>query len=138
MIELFTQGGPLWGPAFYALAFPIVGKETKRMYDVTADGAQQAKALFRSTMDDFDAALEGQRYFGGARPNRLDLSVAALLAPLCVPPEHVVQWPALPPALAAFALEFRGGPTFLHVLEMYRSLRRPPPASANDAQPLSA
>lgn len=138
VIELFTRGGPWWGPAFYALTFPVVAKETKRMYDVTAQSAQEAKALFRSTMDDFDAALQGQRYFGGARLSRLDITVAALLAPLCCPPEHVVQWPELPPALAEFALEFRGRPTFLHVLDMYRRHRLPAAASANPAPPFSA
>jgi glutathione S-transferase len=120
MIELFTQRGPWWGRAFYALTFPVVAKETRRMYDVTPERTQEAKALFRSAMTDFDAELQGKRYLGGACPNRLDITVAALLAPLCRPPEHLVQWPELPPGLAEFAGEFEARPTWLHVREMYR------------------
>jgi glutathione S-transferase len=126
MIELFTQGGPWWGRAFYALAFPVVAKETRRMYDVTAERTQEAKALFRSAMDVFDAALQDERYLGGTRPDRLDITVAALLAPLCRPPEHLVEWPELPPGLAEFAREFEGRPTWAHVLEMYRRHRPRP------------
>jgi len=127
IIDLYTQGGPWWGKAFYALTFPVVAKEIRRMYDVTAARNQEAKALFRSAMDDFDATLQGNRYLGGTRPNRLDITIAALLAPLCRPPEHLVRWPELPPSLAEFAREFDGRPTWTHVLEMYR-LHRPTPS----------
>ncbi|HKO46660.1 MAG TPA: glutathione S-transferase family protein [Polyangiaceae bacterium] len=127
MIELFMQRGPWWGRAFYALAFPVVAKETRRMYDVTPERTLEAKSLFRTAMAQFDSALQGQRYLGGARPNRLDITVAALLAPLCRPPEHLVHWPELPAGLAEFALEFADRPTWLHVREMYRRHRGSPP-----------
>jgi glutathione S-transferase len=120
VIELFMQQGPWWGRLFYALAFPIVAKETRSMYGVTPERAQESKALFRSAFAEFDAALQGQLYLGGARPNRLDITVAALLAPLCRPPEHVMRWPELPAGLAEFANEFRSRPTWQHVLAMYR------------------
>ena len=123
MIELFTQLGPWWGRAFYALAFPVVAKETRRMYDVTPERMQEAKVQFRGAMDDFDAALRGKRYLGGSRPDRLDITVAALLAPLCRPPEHLVKWPELPAGLAEFAHEFAARPIWAHVLEMYRRHR---------------
>jgi len=135
VIELYAQNGPWWSRAFYAFAFPFVAKEVRRMYDVTPERTQEAKALFRSAMDAFDAALQGERYFGGVRPSRLDITVAALLAPFCRPPEHVMRWPELPPSLAEFAREFEGRPTFRHVLEMYRRHRSSPSSSLKEAQP---
>ncbi len=125
VVELFTQDGPWWGRAFYALAFPIVAKETRRMYDITPERVLESKALFRRAMDDFDAELSDKPYLAGDRLSRLDIAVAALLAPLCRPPEHVVHWPELPAALAEFAREFAGRPTWAHVLEMYRRHRAP-------------
>ncbi|MES1174224.1 MAG: glutathione S-transferase N-terminal domain-containing protein [Myxococcales bacterium] len=120
IVELFTQNGPWWGRPFYALTFPIVAKETRKLYDVTAERTAESKALFRSAMTEFDTALRGRAYLGGQQPSRLDITVAALLAPFCRPPEHVMHWPELPEGLAEFASEFVGRPTWQHVLEMYR------------------
>ncbi|MET0790226.1 MAG: glutathione S-transferase family protein [Polyangiaceae bacterium] len=120
VIELFTQQGPWWGRLFYALAFPVVARETRKMYGVTRERTAESKALFRSAFSEFDATLQGQPYLGGVQPNRLDITVAALLAPLCRPPEHVMHWPELPEALAEFSDEFTARPTWQHVLKMYR------------------
>ena len=123
VIELFTQGGPWWGRPFYALTFPIVAKGTRQLYGVTPERTRESKKQFRQAMDEFDAALQGRPYLGGERPNRLDITVAALLAPFCRPPEHVMHWPELPEGLAEFAHEFAARPTWHHVLEMYRRHR---------------
>jgi glutathione S-transferase len=120
VIELFTQRGPWWGRPFYAMTFPIIAKETRRMYHVTPERTEESKTLFRSAMTEFDALLDGRPYLGGEKPNRLDITVAALLAPLCRPPEHVMHWPELPEGLAQFAHEFADRPTWHHVLKMYR------------------
>jgi glutathione S-transferase len=120
VVELFTQGGPWWGRAFYALTFPAVAKETRKMYGVSPERTAEAKALFRSAMADSDAWLQGRAYLGGDKPNRLDITVAALLAPFCRPPEHVMRWPELPDGLAEFTHEFADRPMWHHVLKMYR------------------
>jgi glutathione S-transferase len=120
VVELFTQNGPWWGRPFYALTFPIVAKETRKLYSVTAERTAESKALFRGAMNEFDAALQGRAYLGGERPHRLDITVAALLAPFCRPPEHVMHWPELPDGLAEFAHEFEHRPLWQHVLKMYR------------------
>jgi len=125
VIELFTQDGPWWGRPFYALTFPLVAKETCKLYDVTPERTTESKALFRRAIAEFDRALQGGPYFGGERPNRLDITVAALLAPFCQPPEHVVRWPELPERLAEFAREFVATRTWQHVLDMYRLHRAP-------------
>jgi glutathione S-transferase len=120
MIDLWTQGGPAWGRAFYALAFSGVASAVKRMYDLTPQAVSRAKDDFRQAMREFDRALGGQSYFAGEQPKRIDIAVAALLAPLCCPPEHLVKWPALPEGLSEFTREFADSPTWLHALKMYR------------------
>ena len=56
---------------------------------------------------------------------RADVTVAALLAPLCGPPEHVTRWPAqLPQEIESFRNEFRGHPTWNFVLRLYHQQRR--------------
>jgi hypothetical protein len=73
--------------------------------------------------------LESRRYLGGDRPGRADVTLAALLAPACAPPEHVMKWPLeLPGDLAAFVSEIEKRPTLAHVRRMYAEHRGPRPA----------
>ena len=54
------------------------------------------------------------------------MTVAALLAPLCTPPEHFLRWPVeVPPEHTAFVDELGGRPTWDFVLRMYREHRGP-------------
>ena len=91
------------------------------MYKTTdVEGVAEAKRRFVTTFDELDALLAKQRYLGGDAPNRADITLAALLAPVCRVPEHRVTWPALPSELADFEASLRGRPTWNHVLRMYR------------------
>jgi len=123
MTDLWMQGGPAWGRAFYAVAYGGIASAVKRMYQVTPDAVGRAKDRFRAAMVELDGALGTQRYFAGNEPTRLDVAVAALLAPLCRPPEHLVRWPALPGGVPEFVRAFEGGRTWQHTLRMYRDHR---------------
>jgi glutathione S-transferase len=126
LVELWSAGGPRWAGAFYALAFPAVAKAVTRMYKTAdADGVARAKERFATTFDELDAVLAKQRYFGGDEPNRVDITVASLLAPVCRVPEHRVKWPPMPVELAEFEASLRGRRTWNHVLHMYRDHRGP-------------
>jgi glutathione S-transferase len=78
-----------------------------------------------TTFDELDAVLANRAYLGGDAPNRSDITLAALLAPVCRVPEHRMKWPAMPPELADFEAGLRGRPTWNHVLQMYRNHRKP-------------
>jgi glutathione S-transferase len=133
VVELWSAGGPRWAPAFFALAFPAVASAVKRMYKTSdADGVERAKQRFATTFDELDAVLAKQPYFGGDVPNRIDITVASLLAPLCRVPEHRVKWPPMPAELAGLEAGLRGRPTWNHVLRMYRDHRNP--ASSGNAR----
>ena len=133
LAELWSAGGPRWAPAFFTLAFPAVAKAVKRMYKTgDADGVARAKQRFETTFDELDAVLAEQPFFGGDAPNRVDITVASLLAPVCRVPQHCVKWPPMPAELAGFEAPLRGRPTWNHVLRMYRDHRKP--AIAGDAR----
>ena len=124
--DLWAFGGPFWARGFYAVAYPVVAAVVKRMYKTADAGAvAESKQRFLDTFDQLDAVLSTQPYLGGAMPSREDITVAALLAPLCRVPEHRMKWPALPPSLAEFEASLKGRPTWSHVLRMYREHRKP-------------
>ena len=122
--RLWSLGGPFWSRGFYVAAFPAVAAAVKRLYKTAdAEGVAEARRRFVAMFDELDDLLARQPYLGGSAPDRTDVTVAALLAPLCGPPEHRIEWPALPPPLEDFASRLRGRPTWNHVLRMYREHR---------------
>lgn len=122
--DLWTSNGPRWARWFYALAYPGVATVVARMYG-TKDAAkvEKSKREFVAMFDELDPMLQRTPYLGGEAPNRLDITVAALFAPVCRPPEHRVKWPAAPAALADFLQPLEGRPTWQHTLRMYREHR---------------
>ena len=126
VIDLWSSGGPFWARGFYTVAFPAVASAVKRMYKTSdAEGVARAKQRFLTTFDELDAVLSKQPYLGGDTPNRSDITLAALLAPVCRAPEHRVAWPALPRELADLEASLRDRPTWNQVLRMYRDHRKP-------------
>jgi glutathione S-transferase len=125
VVDLWTQDGPPWARAFYAVGFAGVALGVRRMYKVSPETSVRAREAFRSAFDATDRALERRPFLDGEHFGRTDLSVAALLAPLCRPSQHRVRWPEFDETLAAFAREFEGRPTWRHVLAMYRTHRAP-------------
>lgn len=125
VIDLWSSGGPFWARGFYAVAFPAVASAVKRMYKTTdVESVAKAKQRFVTTFDEVDAVLAKQPYLGGDAPSRLDITLAALLAPVCRAPGHRVKWPEMPAELAAFVADLSGRPTWNHVLRMYRDHRK--------------
>lgn len=122
---LWKQGGPWWSGAFYGLTFPLLAKGVTRLYNLRPDKVAEAKDLFRRTMDSLDLILRDNAYLLGDHITRADITVAALLAPLCQPREHVTRWPAaLPAEIVSFQSEFRGHPTWDFTLRLYHQQRR--------------
>lgn len=125
VVQLWSERGPRWAPLFYAFALPAIKPVVQRMYKTTSpELVAEAQERFVTLMDKLDAELARAPYLGGERPNRLDITIAALLGPICQPPEHHVRWPAAPPELQPFEARLKGRPTWNHVLRMYREHRR--------------
>lgn len=126
MTDLWSFGGPFWARGFYAVAYPAIAAAVKRLYN-TQDPRRvsESKDRFLRNFDHLDAVLEKQPYIAGEAPTRSDITVAALLAPLCRPPEHRMHWPEPPEGLRDFVTQLQGRPTWKHVLRMYREHRKP-------------
>lgn len=125
VIGLWSSGSPFWARGFYSIAFPAVASAVKRMYKTTdVEGVAKAKQRFATTFDELDALLAKRPYLGGDAPDRSDITLAALLAPVCRAPEHRVKWPAMPVDLADFEASLKGRPTWNHALRMYRDHRK--------------
>ena len=125
VIDLWSFGGPFWARGFYAVAFPAIASAVKRMYKTTdVEGVAKAKQRFVTTFDELDAVLAKRPYLGGAAPDRTDIALAALLAPVCRVPEHRMKWPATPRELADLEASLSGRPTWNQVLRMYRDHRQ--------------
>ena len=125
VIDLWSFGGPFWARGFYAVAFPAIASAVKRMYKTTdVEGVAKAKQRFVTTFDELDAVLAKQPYLGGAAPDRTDITLAALLAPVCRVPEHRMKWPAMPRELADLEASLSGRPTWNHLSRMYRDHRK--------------
>lgn len=124
MVGLWAQGGPRAIRALYTVVFPLMASRIRSSYGVTKAGVVEAKDRFRRAMDETDRALEGRAYLGGDAPGRADITLAALLAPVFSPPEHVMQWPtSVPDDLASFVQELEHRPTIDHARRLYRSHR---------------
>ena len=124
-IDLWVENGPRWARAFYGFTFPAISRVVQRMYKTNRpELVAKAEAGFVAMMDKLDAELARTPYLGGERPSRLDITVAALLGPVCQPKEHHVHWPSTPPELRDFQSRLEGRATWNHVLRMYREHRR--------------
>jgi glutathione S-transferase len=134
IVDMWLQHGPWWGRAFYALSFPLVSRSVRKMYTIKPGAIAEAKDLFRHAFDETDRAMAAHPYLLGDRPSRVDVTVAALLAPLCRPSGHLLRWPEeteVPAELGAFIREFDGRPTWNFVHRMYRDHRRPSGAATS-------
>lgn len=127
VIDLWSQGGPFWARSFVTVTYPLIARVIRKKYSVREEKVRESKDLFRRAFDTFDAALEkGGPFILGDALSRIDVTVAALLAPMCEPPEHELRWPERsPPELAAFLADFENRPTFSFAKRMYRNHRRP-------------
>lgn len=124
--DLWAYQGPVWARGFYAVAYPVVAAVVQRMYKTTDVAAvAKAKQRFVTTFDQLDAVLAKQPYLGGDKPSRSDITVAALLAPVCRPTQHRMPWPDMPTELADFEAGIKDRPTWNHVMKMYREHRAP-------------
>ncbi|MCA9600652.1 MAG: glutathione S-transferase [Polyangiales bacterium] len=130
VVDMWSQRGPFWAPLMLRLAFPRVRPLVARLYDTRPEHVAESRDRFRALFDETDRMLADGDYFFADAPHRADFAVAALLAPLCTPSEHVLRWPAFPEEALPFVAEFRDRPTWNFVRRMYREHRRPRASSS--------
>lgn len=93
LVALFTGNGPWYGAFLLKAFFPRLKaamQSNMHINDKTAGAANKRLGL---AIDKVYERLRDNRFLVGDRFTRADLSVAALLAPLCRPNKYGVDWP---------------------------------------------
>ena len=122
---------PASPPGSAALTAPLYSTASRiidRFLDVSPATAAESEVVVRTTFDEVAARLsDGRPYLCGERFTAADLTLAALAAPMLMPPEYGVPLPqpeVLPATMAATVRELRAHPAGEHALAMFRKERR--------------
>lgn len=124
--RLLLAGAPSYGRALYFLAFPLVRSLMRQGMNITQATGLKSQARLEEALEKFNRVLVGRKFLVGGQFTRADLTVASLLAPLCLPPEHDFDWPAeslWPAALRKFRQDHIADRVVTWVLETYADKR---------------
>jgi glutathione S-transferase len=121
---LMTMGA---GPAtklFYRAFFPLLRPVMMRDMRIDDEGAALGRQKTAAALDRIEAEVGPTGYLVGDRFSVADLTAAALLAPLVLPPEFPYPPPTpYPQAAAGFVAALASRPAFRWVLDIYRRHR---------------
>jgi glutathione S-transferase len=85
----WTQGVPFWEKLLFPIVFPKVKSIVSQSMDLTAESGVEAYREIERVFDRVDRILaDGRQYLLGDRFSAIDLTFAALAAPVLQPPEH--------------------------------------------------
>jgi glutathione S-transferase len=109
-----------------SMASPLFLAFIRRRFKVNAQSAAEALVALRESLDEIESILGDRPYLVGDRFSIADLTAAALLAPLLVPPGLPYRDPSLtpPPRLEKTVAEIRERPAGRWVFRTYE-LHRP-------------
>jgi len=118
------------GPAagLFRLAFPAVKRLMKKGMKLDPASAEKSLARLEKALEKLEREVDKKEFLVGEAFSRADLSAAALLAPMFLPPEHEYPWPrleSLPKPLRAFLEKWKDSAVEDWVLQLYQRYRRP-------------
>jgi len=122
VIGFFATGGPFWAKPFLKFGYPKLSRIMRKLMDINKVTAADSKQHVLIALERLNDALDDKDYLVGDRFTRADLTAAALLAPLFMPPKYGLDWPeAMPEPLQSEveALE----PQLQWAREVYRKHR---------------
>jgi len=121
VVEMFTGGFGSTLDAYYADAFPILEGLMRDGMQIHDEGARESAARVAAALDDVDYERGGRRYLVGDGFTVADLTAAALLAPLIVPPELTYPFPQpWPDSFETVRSAYTSHPTCVWAREIYR------------------
>lgn len=92
-IGFFATNGPFWAKPFLWLIFPKLVERMRKFMDISEATAAQSKQQLHKALKRLNESLTEKNYLVSNRFSRADLTAAALLAPLFMPPQYGVAWP---------------------------------------------
>ena len=129
MLSLSTAGLGLLTPVVHRVAYPVTGRVLRRVLVDGAGGRDHSRRKVVEALDRIEAELDGRDHLVGDSFTVADLTAAALLAPVILPPEFPYALPAgwpdgWPDALAGHRGDSLGPPHATGTTGRPRSLRR--------------
>ncbi len=127
----FTYPLPRARQLAFTLMYPALRRKIHEVYVGSDAAVAAARERFDAAMTRLSARVGESPYLVGDRFSRADLSVAAMLSLLVMPPEHPMPWPAIPdPEIRALVDAYASHPVSAWVREQYRTHRHRAPAAA--------
>ncbi len=94
LLPIFTQGGPWYGPPIMKWQYPKVRHVIRKLLHINPATVAEARLRMNGALESISAHLEGRQFMVGNSFSRADLAASALLAPLIMPAQYGVHWPA--------------------------------------------
>lgn len=121
---MLSMGAGPWMQRLYRRMFPVIRAAMRRDMRITAETAEVGRAKTLAALDRIVAELQPSGYLVGDQFSVADLTAAALLSPVVLPPEFPYPPPEpLPLAARAFRDTLSSHPAFQWAAEMYRRHR---------------
>lgn len=132
LLPVMTQRVGLCERVTFRATLPLLRRLMKRALKITPEAGARSRVRVLEVLDEVGALLaDGRRFLVGERFSAADLSFAALLAPLTLPPEYGWPMPPLSAMPASFQEEVApivARPAGEFALRLYRDERRATPA----------
>ncbi|MEE2732934.1 MAG: glutathione S-transferase [Pseudomonadota bacterium] len=93
VIGFFATDGPFWAKPFLKVMYPKLSKTMRKLMDVNEASAAKSRQSMLMALERLNDAVDENEFLVGNRFSRADLTAAALLAPLFMPPKYGLEWP---------------------------------------------
>lgn len=122
----FAHSLPAHKQFVFRVTYPVLRKMIYRNYVISAEKVRDSRRGFAQTLTELAETLADRNFLVGDQFSRADLTVAALLCLLVLPPEHPLPWLDIPDTRTRqFIAEYEDHPVSHWVRDMYRFHRKP-------------
>ena len=124
----WTLGVPLWEKLLFPILFPKIRSILTTSFDLTPTSAAESYQEIECVFDRVNQILaDGRKYLLGDQFSAIDITFAALAAPILQPPEHPIpssELALLPAQMQTDILTAQATPAGQFGLRLYRENRR--------------
>jgi glutathione S-transferase len=122
----WTLGVPIWQKWLFPIIFPKVSKIVKERFNINETSASESYQEIQLVFDRVNQILaDGRKYLLGDQFSAMDITFAALAAPVIQPPEHITasSIDLFPAKMQAEIRQCQASPAGKFGLRMYREHR---------------